>query len=74
MKNLEVAKKMSNKDWDRQYNAKDSSTWSPLRKALNSAQKDINKNFGKKGRESLNPPRKGRDNEVMEGKGEKELN
>lgn len=26
-----------------------------------------------KGRESLNPPHKGRDNEVMEGKGEKEL-
>ena len=28
----------------------------------------------KKGRESLSPSHKGRDNEVMEGKGEKELN
>lgn len=28
----------------------------------------------KKGKGSLNPPHKGRDNEVMEGKNEKELN
>ena len=31
------------------------------------------KEYRKKGRESLNPLHKGRDNEVMEGKGEKEL-
>ena len=31
------------------------------------------KHFGKKGHESLNSPRRGRDNDIMEGKNEKEL-
>ena len=61
MKNLEVAKKMSHSEYRKSG-------------GFNKLLMGTTGKYSQKGRESLNPPHKGRDNESMEGKGEKELN
>ena len=52
-------------------------TYPKRKKAGSKSPDEWNKHWIKeshKGKSSLNPPHKGRDNESMEGKGEKELN